>query len=1725
MKPTSTLNLFSSRIQSYLINTMLVAFALISSVRENEAVAQNAPTGCDKYTMLVGDLFANGSPAQVEVFQFSYNGGVSSCKLPNIGGEGMAVDPVKNIAYIANTTGLIKVYDYSTGTFKADISVGAESALDISISADGQFLFVSTYNGLFKYSTTTGAQLAFVAKNTFNNSGNPGLWGSAVSPTTGKVYVSTNWYWDNPNNSSIEMIDPSLSGAKTTIYQSAAYAIRGVTVDNSGNVWAVMFGRQTPVTGGAKNTPDRVVKFSPTGTVLATYNFASAVDPFDIAIGPDGNPYVTSYAGACVIKLDLATGQFINHIPAQAGTFGKAIAFVCGNFKCPCTFPSVATTVTNLGTCNGTTPNNNASVTLGGIQWANAADIKEGSTYGQTPLYGAGSNKTGFGTTLNLTNLKHNTTYTVRLFNGSDNCFTDVSFTTPAIICTPPPPCPGGCAGSPNLLPNGDFEGNSDPTRVANSTTRLGGASGSPTVLLEDTQVADVRYINNWQPGPKVFYVKKNGATNNPQGEYFVWLPNKDQCLVLKNGIIAQADLCPGKQYTICFKAAAWKQDLVNFVPQNTNPQQNDAKVALEFFTNNSPTNVIAQNSWTLPASPGWGTLNWQTLTYTFTYDAANPITQIIFSNWGSTNGATDVGFAIDDIQLKPADNAPNCTSCFGTPVGCTAIKAPTGICYGGSNAPILLDVGTGGTGYYSVKAGTTPTFTRYNNGTARLQMVIVRQSDAGHVFDVDITFSGESGTGTPKIDSDCPNYPSASAVLRYYANVTGSLIGIGTSNTGSVVQVTRGTYPQFQVGIGASSNSAGEGAAGWLNAVTNWGFGNGQFDIEFDFNCCAATVIASNNSPKCAGESVQLTATPSNTTGAVTYAWTGPNGYTSSAQSPLVANAAAGTYSVTITDLNGCKANASTTVTILNISVTNPGTLNPGFAACAVPADPPLLVGSAGVCSDGANPLYQWQIMIDTPGAGWVDVAGATGVSYDPPVITTPQSYWLRRKTLCGCGSNAVTNVIDIHISGSQVSINQIPEYCVSAIPANITLTANVTGYVPGGLTYVSYLWSNGATTPSITVAGPASTTTYSVTLTETWTGCKRVASSTVTVKPLPVATINTNPSNTNPVCINTNISFTATDAGAGATYAWNFGPGASPATATGIGPHNVTYSTCASRDVSLTVTLNGCISTTTKIVNTTDVTPPALVGVPSNTTAECHVIPATPALNTITATDNCPNPTVVFVGETKTQTGNPATDCTNNKYQIVRTWKATDACGNTVTKSYTIDVNDTTIPVFVTVPAAKTIQCNEALPTDLPTATDNCDTQVTIAELPQTRVNGSCPDSYTIKREFTATDNCGNVAKTTQLVTVQDTQAPNFTFVPAAVTVNCENPPTPGTPTATDNCDTQVSIALTNTVSTKTNLTGACTDNSYTVTYTWTATDNCANTKTATQVVTVQDITKPVLVNCPVNITVTTAQVAPSVAPTATDNCDNAVSIVPTEVSNPAGCQYTITRTWTASDNCNNTSVCTQVITVNANLACTTAITSKYFPTGATSYTSNDIGNDISTYNGSDGKASVTGTGGTLPYTYKWSNGQTTQEATGLPAGTYTATVTDKFGCTTSCTVTLKAPAKLGDKIFEDKNGNGIQDAGEVGIDGVTVVITGTDQNGKPVSITQVTSNGGMYMIDGLVPGTYKISITKPAGKEITAPNQGANEATDSDLDPATGMSNTVTLTNGQIYTSKFR
>ena len=134
----------------------------------------------------------------------------------------------------------------------------------------------------------------------------------------------------------------------------------------------------------------------------------------------------------------------------------------------------------------------------------------------------------------------------------------------------------------------------------------------------------------------------------------------------------------------------------------------------------------------------------------------------------------------------------------------------------------------------------------------------------------------------------------------------------------------------------------------------------------------------------------------------------------------------------------------------------------------------------------------------------------------------------------------------------------------------------------------------------------------------------------------------------------------------------------------------------------------------------------------------------------------------------------------------------------------------------------------------------------------------------------------------------------------------------PQPPIVSATDNCaDPAVEF-------TETTEPGAC-NGQLIITRTWTAIDDCGNRTTQSQTITVVDTTAPTLQNTPADQTAECDAVPLPADVTASDNCSNAV-VELSETTEPGECaeQSTITRTWTARDECGNQASHVQVITV---------------------------------------------------------------------------------------------------------------------------------------------------------------------------------------------------------------
>ena len=334
-----------------------------------------------------------------------------------------------------------------------------------------------------------------------------------------------------------------------------------------------------------------------------------------------------------------------------------------------------------------------------------------------------------------------------------------------------------------------------------------------------------------------------------------------------------------------------------------------------------------------------------------------------------------------------------------------------------------------------------------------------------------------------------------------------------------------------------------------------------------------------------------------------------------------------------------------------------------------------------------------------------------------------------------------------------------------------------------------------------------------------------------------------------------------------------------------------------------------NGATSTCTATVTVVDNLPPT-INCPAPATVTCTS--QIPAVNiaAVTANDNCGAPAKSHVGDASSNQ-----TCVNRK-TITRTYRATDVSGNSTTCVQVITVYDDVKPNFISVPPNVTVQCNSVPAVGSITASDGCGGSVSIAYNGQTTTPGACTDSYAITRQWTATDACGNTKTATQRITVTDTQKPNFVNTPANITVQCSAIPTESMPTATDNCDATVAI----TYNGQTQTAGAC-PNAYTLTRCWTAADNCGNTKTVTQRITVVDNIKPVFSTFPANSSISCSDPIPPVgSPTASDACGPATVAYLGQSNTNGSCpgNYQIKRTWKATDACGNSTVATQTIQV---------------------------------------------------------------------------------------------------------------------------------------------------------------------------------------------------------------
>jgi gliding motility-associated-like protein len=418
-----------------------------------------------------------------------------------------------------------------------------------------------------------------------------------------------------------------------------------------------------------------------------------------------------------------------------------------------------------------------------------------------------------------------------------------------------------------------------------------------------------------------------------------------------------------------------------------------------------------------------------------------------------------------------------------------------------------------------------------------------------------------------------------------------------------------------------------------WLpsggNASTATGLCIGTYTVTVtDANGCTITQSYNITQPPA------LTLTPSSTnvscfnqcngTASVTagggnppynYNWQPSGGSNSSASS--LCN---GTYTVTVTDVNGCTATQSFTITQpTQLTAQTQGFADPCFQSCAgqgvtIPngGTPPYQYNwtpsggtnpaATGLCAgnytititdangctlqDTANVTQPAQLVLNTTPTNSLCVPNNASICASASGGTPTYTYTWQPSGSGTCISglssgtftvtvtdfnNCTTTAIVSVISPTQalaVSTNTPAAICQGQLSS---ISSTATGGTPG----YNYLWQPGGQNTSSINVTPSTSTVYSITVTDA-NNCTVTATVNLTVNPLPNVTFTTPDSGCAPVCV----TFTNTTPNT-QSVTWNFGDGNNSSTNPSV---QHCYPNAGSYNVSLTVTdINGCSNSVT--------------------------------------------------------------------------------------------------------------------------------------------------------------------------------------------------------------------------------------------------------------------------------------------------------------------------------------------------------------------------------------------------------------------------------------------------------------------------------------------------------------------------------------------------------------
>jgi SdrD B-like domain/Ig-like domain CHU_C associated len=699
-------------------------------------------------------------------------------------------------------------------------------------------------------------------------------------------------------------------------------------------------------------------------------------------------------------------------------------------------------------------------------------------------------------------------------------------------------------------------------------------------------------------------------------------------------------------------------------------------------------TEVCVGKTATISVSPAFSSYAWTKVNGTFTNSTQNPTIAISATTGDAgtyqvlvtdAKGCTAIATTTVVVNVLPVPTASNNGPvCVGTEIkleakGGTAYswKGPDNFTSTSATPSIAVADKLKNEGTYTV----TVTNAKGCEATATTSVIVntnpapaITKVDAkciGEVITLEVTggandkftWTGSNGFSSTSQNPTVSPLPTVAGTYTYGVTVSGVGGCTGTATTSVVIKPSPTvSVPSIEICAGSTGKLTATGADKYA-----WSGGSGTFTTTTNeisvteggvykvtgfINGCTATATASvtvnplptvtvANVSECAGVDVKLEAK----TNATKFTWTGKN-FNSTVQSPTIAAAIVetGVYSVTVEDAKGCKSSATAQVTV------NPLPTASATAPSKVCLNAPIKLTGAGT---GTN--FSW-----TSSNGFTSTEQSPKVTPLPGVGTYTYTVTVKNGTQCTATASVV------------VVVNALPTASATgtAVCAGTEIKVNVTP------TFTSYAWTGvGSFTastqnPTVTAnATAANNGTYQVLVTDV-NGCTAIATTSVTVNPLPTATA----TNNSPVCLGTEIKFTATG---GAAYSWK---GPQTFTSTSATPSIATAGTDNGGVYTVTVASDkGCTSTATTSV-TVNVNPNPVI---TQVTPKC--IGESIVLNVNGGTSNTYSWTGPgFASTQQNPTVNPL-PTTAGTYTYAVTVTGTGGCTGTATTSVVIKPSPT--------------------------------------------------------------------------------------------------------------------------------------------------------------------------------------------------------------------------------------------------------------------------------------------------------------------------------------------------------------------------------------------------------------------------------------------------------------